>query len=174
MKSIIIAIIIFASITIIAMGCNNNGATANTSEPCGLEKAMSGKGDAISPPCKMDKAAETDGKTAPIATGENAGEADVSVSKIVFIDKEKACPCTAERIAASWTALESALGKESKIAIERIHIDTQSAQAAPYQAMKSMVTVPGIYFLGKDGKVIKMLQGEVKVEQIATVLGKAK
>jgi hypothetical protein len=93
------------------------------------------------------------------------------VSKIVFVDKENCCKCTAERTEKSWNALQAALkAKASKVPVEKYHVDTQADQAGKYKAMKPMVTVPALYFLDAEGNLIEMLQGEVTKEQIDKLL----
>ena len=94
-----------------------------------------------------------------------------SVARIVFIDQEQACDCTRRRIDGSWAALQAALGRDSGIAVERIHRDTQEEQAEQYRLLRPMVTVPGIYLLDGRGAVVELLQGEVTEEQVRTALG---
>ena len=93
------------------------------------------------------------------------------VARIVFVDKENCCQCTAERTAKSWKALEEALAvKTPAIPIERIHFDTQASLAEKYKAMKPIVAVPALYFLDADGGLVGMLQGEVTKAQVESVL----
>lgn len=105
--------------------------------------------------------------------GEQEGSATEGtgiVARIVFVDQEQACECTQNRITASWTALQAALGEGSGLEIERIHRDTQEAQAEEFRALRPMVTVPGIYLLDEDGALIELLQGDITEEQFRTAL----
>lgn len=107
--------------------------------------------------------APTPTATAPAPT------AAPQITKIVFIDKEKACECTQKAIDASWNALQAAL-QGAALPVERIHMDTQEAFAAGYTAKKPMMAVPGLYFLAEGGALVEMLQGEVTAEAIKAVL----
>ena len=73
------------------------------------------------------------------------------VARVVFMDKEHACECTRKRVDDTWAALQTALGTPPKLPIERIHIDTQAAQAAPYTGAKPLMVPPGIYFVDQQG-----------------------
>jgi hypothetical protein len=95
-----------------------------------------------------------------------------SVAKIVFIDQEEACDCTHKRIADTWSAMQTALGTPPRLPVERIHLDTQAAQANAYTALKPLMVPPGIYFVDERNTVVEMLQGEVKTEQVAAVLAR--
>ena len=92
------------------------------------------------------------------------------ITRVVFIDKEHACECTRKRVDDTWAALQAALGTPPKLPIERIHIDTQAAQAAPYTGAKPLMVPPGIYFVDQQQRVVELLQGEVKTEEITAVL----
>jgi glutathione S-transferase len=96
--------------------------------------------------------------------------AQSKVARIVFIDQEKACECTMNKIQASWTALQAALGPNSSLDVERIHRDTQEEQAEEYRLLRPMVTVPGIYLLDDSGAIVELLQGEVTQEQVRNAL----
>lgn len=93
-----------------------------------------------------------------------------TVAKIVFIDKENACDCTRERVENTWTAMQAALGTPTSPPVERIHVDTQAAQAGTYTASRPLMALPGIYFIDTNNAVVDMLQGEVKTEQVAAML----
>jgi len=95
-----------------------------------------------------------------------------AVAKIVFIDQEESCDCTHKRIEATWSAMQAALGRPATLPVERIHLDTQAAQANTYTALKPLMVPPGIYFIDDHNSVVEMLQGEVKTEQIAAVLAR--
>jgi hypothetical protein len=92
------------------------------------------------------------------------------ITRVVFIDKEHACECTRKRVEGAWTALQTALGTPPKLPIERIHIDTQAAQADPYASAKPLMALPGIYFVDQQQHAVELLQGEVKAEEIEAVL----
>jgi hypothetical protein len=109
-------------------------------------------------------------KVEPVVEKPVAKTSSAAVAKIVFIDKEKACDCTAKRINDSWTALQEALGKESALPIERIHMDTQAAQAESYKTQRAYMVAPAIYFLDANGQILEMLQGEVSSEQFKKTL----
>jgi hypothetical protein len=94
-----------------------------------------------------------------------------AVSRIVFVDKEKACACTRERIDKSWKALTDVVGYPPIPDVERIHMDSQAAKAEPYKKQRAIMVPPAIYFLDKQGKLVEVLQGEVKSGQVKKVLG---
>ena len=109
------------------------------------------------------------GKGAP-AAAMAATPATSKVARVVFMDKEHACECTRKRVDDTWAALQTALGTPPKLPIERIHIDTQAAQAGPYTSAKPLMVPPGIYFVDQQLHVFELLQGEVKAEEITAVL----
>jgi hypothetical protein len=107
------------------------------------------------------------------AAGEGAAKPEstkAQVSRIVFVGLKDACRCTRNRIAASWAALETVLGREPAIPIERIQEDVDTAKADEYAKLKAIVVLPGIYFLDEKGGLIELLQGEVTPKQISAVL----
>jgi hypothetical protein len=106
----------------------------------------------------------------PPATKAASLSAASQIAKVVFIDKEQACDCTRKRIDGSWTALQAALGEPATLPVERIHVDTQAAQARPYTVFKPLMVPPGIYFVDAREAVVELLQGEVTTEQIAAIL----
>ncbi len=109
-------------------------------------------------------------KTAP---GSDAlRQAPASVATIVFIDKKDPCPCTDKRIKSSWKALQSALKDRKDIHVTRIHYDTEGARAERFTALKPLMVIPGIYFMNDQGKVIALLEGEVRLDEITAVLKK--
>jgi hypothetical protein len=93
------------------------------------------------------------------------------VSRIVFVDKERACACTRERIDNSWKALTEVVGYPPVPDVERIHMDSQVAKAEPYKKHRPIMVPPAIYFFDKQGKLLEVLQGEVKSAQVKKVLG---
>lgn len=94
------------------------------------------------------------------------------VARIVFIDKENACDCTRKRADDSWASLEEALGDQPSIPVERIYIDTEEERAAPFQELRPLMVIPGIYFLGEDGSLLEMLQGEVKADKMRAIVNR--
>lgn len=116
---------------------------------------------------------ESAGSPTPASSSEQAvsgTQPETTVARIVFIDQEQACECTRDRIEASWTALQAALGEGSAMQVERIHRDTQQEQAEEYRLLRPMVTVPGIYLLDEGGAIVELLQGEVTEQQLRAAL----
>jgi len=93
------------------------------------------------------------------------------IAKIVFIGKQDACDCTRKRVDDAYAELQSALASHKDITVERIRVDTDSAQVEPYRKLRAIMVLPAIYLLDKSGKLVEMLQGEVKSEQVKKVLG---
>ena len=114
--------------------------------------------------CERNKAQPA----APAAPAAMAAQ-PAKVARIVFIDKEHACDCTRKRTEDTWAALQAALGTDAR-PVERLHVDTQAAQAAPYTTAKPLMVPPAIYFVDAGNTVIDMLQGEVTTAQIAATL----
>ena len=111
--------------------------------------------------CKKDAVEGTvTGKESPAAR----------VASIIFVGQKDACQCTRDRIDASWDALETALGGQPAVQVERIQEDVDTARADEYAKLKPVVVVPGIYFLDEKGKLVELLQGEVNADQVAAVL----
>jgi hypothetical protein len=96
-----------------------------------------------------------------------------AVARVVFIDKENACACTRERCQLSWGALRSVLPTDSMPPVEKLYFDSQATQVQSYLQQRSLLTLPGIYFLASDGEIVTMLQGEVTTEQIRRALAMA-
>lgn len=114
-----------------------------------------------------------DSKTSKTAPGSDTPrQVPAGVAAIVFIDKEDPCPCTDKRIKSSWKALQSALKDRKDIRVTRIHYDTEEARAEHFTALKPLMVIPGIYFVNGQGRVLALLQGEVKLAEIAAVLKK--
>jgi hypothetical protein len=103
-------------------------------------------------------------------SGEACSRSSSRVSLIVFVGMDQACQCTRERIEKSWKALQEALGSRSDVQVKRIQWDVDEEEAEKYSAMKPIVTVPGIYFLDGDGRLVELLQGEVESRRIADLL----
>jgi hypothetical protein len=47
-------------------------------------------------------------------------------------------------------------------------VDTEEANR--YNAMQPLMALPGVYFLDGKNKITKLLQGELRVDEIAEVL----
>jgi hypothetical protein len=132
-----------ALITASSFGCNREASIDGTkSAPRALDKAASGT--------KPTKAA---------------------ISRIVFVDQEKCCGCTRERIDKSWKALIEVVGYPPTPDVERLHMDSQAAEVAPYTKQKPIMVPPAIYFFDAQNRLVQVLQGEVEAEQIKKVLG---
>jgi hypothetical protein len=118
--------------------------------------------------CRSKSTAEA----APVASvaKPNPPPGKAKLAKVVFVDKQNACPCTRKRVDDSWTALQTALGTPNKLPVERYYVDTQPAETAPYVNAQPLMVPPGIYFVDEQQKVREMLQGEVTAAQIAAVL----
>lgn len=108
--------------------------------------------------------------TATLPTAPVAAAIAPKLAKIVFLDQETACDCTRKRIDGTWAALQAAVGQPASLQVERIHVDTQAAQAETYTLLKPLMVTPGVYFVDDHDGVLEMLQGEVRQEQIAAVL----
>jgi len=115
-------------------------------------------------------AADVPATDAPTADTPAPAEAGKPVARIVFVDQEECCECTAKRIDGTWAALQLALEGNDGIPVERIHGDTQEAQAKPFTDMRPLMVAPGVYFLDADGALVEMLQGELTESQIAAQL----
>jgi hypothetical protein len=92
------------------------------------------------------------------------------LAKIVFVDKENACDCTRKRVEETWAALQSALGTPPALPVQRLHVDTQAAEASAYTRAKPLMVPPGIYFIDGQGAVVELLQGEIEARQIEIAL----
>ncbi len=92
------------------------------------------------------------------------------VARIVFVGKEDACDCTRRAIDNGWAALEKALGKATKIPVEKLTSDREESLVEPYRAKKPFMALPAIYFLDGAGGVYELLQGEVTEAQVSAVL----
>jgi len=143
-------------------GCDQSSARAGVESPTSAQSSAAEK--PAPAPTEPPEASETSGGKAP-------GDASASeVKRIVFIDKERCCACTRRAIDATWAALQEGLGQDGKLPVERVHLDTQAAQAGKYRAKRALVTAPAIYFLDEADGVVELLQGEVTLEEVRTVL----
>jgi hypothetical protein len=136
------------------IGCGRDGASASASpgtEQTTVEQSESSAGT-------VTAQVTADASTVP------------TIARIVFVGKEEACDCTRGRIDASWAELQAALSGRTDIPIEQLLVDTQEAAVAPYEAMRSIMVLPAVYFLDSSGGLIEMLQGEITQAQFADVL----
>lgn len=136
----------------------------------GLLILWSGLSATQAQPVAVDGKSGTPAAAAPAPS--HAQQVPAGVAEIVFVDKEKPCPCTDERTKASWKVLQNALKDRKDVRVTRIHYDTESAKAERYTRLKPLMVIPGLYFMNGQGKVLAMLQGEVKLAQITAVFKK--
>ena len=108
---------------------------------------------------------------APVAAAEGAVAAEGrKVVRIVFVGMQDACPCTSDRIAGSWKALEAALAKKGAVPVERLQLDTQREEVAFYEGLRRINLAPAIYLLDAEGNLVEFLQGEVSEAQVSAAL----
>jgi hypothetical protein len=100
--------------------------------------------------------------------------AGAGIARIIVIDKEKACECTRARTDATLAALERAQAQMGRIPVERIHADTQPAEAGLWSARRPMTVLPALYLLDDENDIVAMLQGELDVATIAGVLAQGR
>lgn len=110
--------------------------------------------------CSRETAATE--KQAPAAKAAAAAK----VSRIVFVDKEKCCKCTRERIDKSWKVVTDVLGFPPSIDVERLHMDSQADKAAPYIKQRAIMVPPALYFYDAQGTLVEVLQGELKPDKL--------
>ena len=124
--------------------------------------------------CERSRAASGASSSTTTGTAAKVSATQLSsrVTRIVFVGKEHACDCTRKTVDDGWAALQKALGTPAKLPVERLQIDTQGEQVAPYRQQKPMMALPTIYFIDGKGAVLGLLQGEVTAEQVAAVLGR--
>ncbi len=132
--------------------------------------------------CKKDSA----GEAAPVAGGAPVGggaaekpgggsggseDAGVRVKKVVVVELEECCDCTATRQAKSWEALQAAAQKRgSAVEIVKVAKDKSPEEAELYNALKPIMVTPAVYFFDGEEKLVEMLQGELSEEAILKVL----
>ncbi|MFH1810479.1 MAG: hypothetical protein ABIJ09_17190 [Pseudomonadota bacterium] len=117
-----------------------------------------------------DRQADASASPSSTASAPTAAAAVTPIARVVFVDQEEACACTRERIDLSWTALQASLGTPARYPVERIHLDSQAAQAEVYLKAKPLMVPPGLYFVDAQGAVLEQLEGELTADQIAAVL----
>jgi hypothetical protein len=125
---------------------------------CGFSLALNG--------CERSRAAPTQSITQTMVV-KPAGPV---VKRIVFVGKEHACDCTRKTVEGSLATLQKALGTPAKVPMERLQIDTEAEKVRPYQQQKAILTLPAIYFLDDQNRVLDLLQGEVTEEQVQHAL----
>ncbi len=108
------------------------------------------------------------------ATAASSAQAAGVVARIVFVGQHEACDCTKNRIATTWKALETALADRKDLPVERLELDVDAAKVDPYEQLQALMTAPGLYLLDSQGKLVKMLQGELTVAQISKALGEGR
>lgn len=124
--------------------------------------------------CTQERPAAASAKLAEQAKAKRSPSkkppASGKVARIVFVDLEKCCACTRKRIDKSYKALTDVVGFPPVPDVERIHMDTKQAKAAPYKKLKPIMVPPAIYFLDKQGKLATFLQGEITQQQVREAL----
>ena len=110
------------------------------------------------------------GAKPPTGTARDGKPTDAQVSSIVFVGQQDACECDRERIDKGWQALQEVLGQGKNVAVKRLQIDVDEAEADTYDDMRSIMVLPGLYFLNEKGEIVEMLQGEVDGRKIAEAL----
>ncbi len=92
------------------------------------------------------------------------------VERIVFVGKKDACDCTRTQIDSTWKALQSVLEGGPAIAVKRLQVDVDVEEANRYHAMRPLVALPGLYFFDGKNQLTRLLQGELRVDEIAEIL----
>ena len=120
---------------------------------------------------EADRPSPTPSVPSSVASAMPASSVKNELARIVFVDKEKCCQCTRDRIEASWSALQAALaGRRDAVRVERVHFDTQPQLARRYHARRPIMAFPAVYFLDDEGNVLELLQGELTREQLSAAL----
>lgn len=122
--------------------------------------------------CKDETTPNASRAATSAAPAKGKKAATAAVAKLVFVGKEKACDCTRTRIDLGWTTVKKALGDPPRVPVQRLRSDADPIQVGGLREKKAMVTLPALYFLDAKGSVLKLLQGELKKEQIVAALGK--
>ncbi len=89
------------------------------------------------------------------------------VAKIVFVGQKDACECTKKRVQETWNALQFALKKHQGVKVERIARDVQKDRAQKLKNKRRYMVMPALYFFSPEGKLVAMLEGELKPDQIS-------
>ncbi len=101
------------------------------------------------------------------ALKKKAGE---KVARIVFVGKKDACSCTKARVKESWEAMQFALKKHGDVKVERLEMDVHNAKVKALRGQRRFMTLPALYFFNPKGKLVAMLEGELKPDQITEAL----
>ena len=72
----------------------------------------------------------------------------------------------AESAAPAPAAHPRQLVSVSSIDVERLHMDTQAAKAAPYVKQRAIMVPPALYFYDAKGTLLEVLQGELKPDKL--------
>lgn len=102
--------------------------------------------------------------------GELKKKPGAKVAKVVFVGAKEACDCTKRKVSITWDVLTEALTKHPKIKVTRIQRDVHRSQVKTLRAKRRYITLPALYFLGPEGKVVGMLEGEVGRSKIDEML----
>jgi hypothetical protein len=89
------------------------------------------------------------------------------VGKIVFVGQKDACDCTKNRVKESWNALQFVLKKHKSVKVERIAVDVERDRVKSLKKQRRFMVVPALYFFNPAGKLVAMLEGELKPNQIS-------
>jgi hypothetical protein len=89
------------------------------------------------------------------------------VGKIIFVGQKDACDCTANRVKETWNALQFALKKHKAVKVERISLDVERDRVKSLKKQRRFMVVPALYFFNPAGKLVAMLEGELKPGQIS-------
>ncbi len=109
------------------------------------------------------------GHAEPPATASATAPA-ASVASVVFLGQEEACDCTRKRIDDSWAVLDAAL-KDRGIPYERMQTDIDTTATELWRAKRTWMVAPAVFFVGTDGEIVELLQGEITAEQVEALLG---
>jgi hypothetical protein len=89
------------------------------------------------------------------------------VGRIVFVGQKGACDCTKNRVKETWSALQFALQKHQAVKVERLALDVDGERVRALKRQRRFMVVPALYFFSPAGKLVAMLEGELKPDQIA-------
>ena len=103
-------------------------------------------------------------------TAQNKSKKKNVISQIIFIGKKQACDCTRKQIVTTWNVLNEILKEKPSIPVKRIQLDVDVEETKQMRKLKPLMVLPGIYFINKQKKLVKLLQGEVTKEQIIKVI----
>jgi hypothetical protein len=105
--------------------------------------------------------------------GSRGGDAGTKTAKIVFLDRLDGNADAKARLDSAWVEVQTAIEDWPGIRVERIHVDAEPRQSSKFLAMRSVDTLPGLYFLDEDGKLIEMVQGrDVTMAMIREILNR--